>query len=277
MVAPKQEAGIYSLPEEQYRSAEGISKSDLDWIAPPRTPAHYKAKKDGLISNEATPAMRTGALLHRSVLEPETMQGAFVERPDGLSLVTKEGKAFKEANEGKIILSADDADGIRGMARAVLNHETAGRVLTGSRMEQCLFAEDSHGTMRKGRIDILPAKGNVIADLKTCASADRDEFERSVAKYRYYVQAAYYLDLCKLAGLGHTQFLFICVEKTPPYCVAVYAIDSEAIDAGRSQYQRDIALVRHCQETGKWPGFGGEIGSVGLPEWMMKQIERIAA
>jgi hypothetical protein len=44
--------GILSLPEGQYRAAEGISKSSLDYIAQPRTPAHYKAYIDGLLRVE---------------------------------------------------------------------------------------------------------------------------------------------------------------------------------------------------------------------------------
>ena len=50
--------GILSLPEKQYREAEGISKSALDYIAPPRTPNHFKAYIDGLLRVETTPAMR---------------------------------------------------------------------------------------------------------------------------------------------------------------------------------------------------------------------------
>jgi hypothetical protein len=76
--------GILSLPEGQYRAAEGISKSSLDWIAPPRTPAHYKAKCDGLIKDEQTPAMRLGSMIHRAILEWDSLD--YVVKPAGHEL-----------------------------------------------------------------------------------------------------------------------------------------------------------------------------------------------
>lgn len=264
---------ILSMPEQQYRAAAGVSKSDLDWICPPRTPAHFRARKDGIIADEETPARRMGSLVHRAILEPHTLADAIAEKPDGLSLATKEGRAWKESHADRVILSADEAGAMRAMSRAVWNHPMAGRLLTGAAMEQCLFATDSHGTIRKGRLDVLPPRGNVIADIKTCASADRDEFERSVGKYRYHVQAAYYLDLCNLVGREFENFAFTCVEKSAPFCVAVYALEKEAIDAGRDEYRRDLALVRHCEAEGHWPGFGDGIGSIGLPAWLQKQVE----
>jgi threonyl-tRNA synthetase len=76
--------GILSLPEGQYRAAEGISKSLLDWIAPPRTPAHYKAKVSGLITDEQTPAMRLGSMIHRAILgSVERFIGILIEHYGG--------------------------------------------------------------------------------------------------------------------------------------------------------------------------------------------------
>ena len=107
------ETGLLTMTEAQYRASEAISKSDIDYIAPPRTPAHYKAHKDGLLVREETPAMRLGTLTHRAILEPDSMQSAFAVRPDGLSFTTKEGKAWRDAQKAPII-TQEEADASEG-------------------------------------------------------------------------------------------------------------------------------------------------------------------
>lgn len=263
--------GILSLTEEQYRASEAISKSDLDWIAPPRTPAHYKAKKDELNVQPRTPAMMLGSLIHRAVLEPDTMSD-FVTRPEGMDFRSKEGKAWRDSNVGKTVLSHEEAAQVRDMVDAVWSHPVAKRVFKDAATEVCLFAEDKDGMQRKGRLDAM-IKGNAVPDLKTAFSADAMEFEKSIGKYRYHVQAAYYIDLCNLLDMEKSEFLYVVVEKEPPYAVAVYSLDDDAIRLGRMEYQRDLLAVRQCMESGKWPAFADEIREISLPLWMRKQVE----
>ena len=264
--------GILSLPEAQYRAAEGLSKSMLDWIAPPKTAAHFKAKLDGLIPDEQTPAMRLGSMIHRAILEPETVAGAWVVKPAGMNFATKDGKEWKAAQTAPII-TQDEADQIVGMRDSVWSHPAVKRVLANAKTECSLFANGEDGVLRKARIDALPEGGNVIVDIKSCQSADPDLMAKSVVSYRYDVQAAYYLDLCQLLGIDKSEFLFVCVEKQPPYAVAVYALDQDASEWGRKQYQRDLAAVKHCMAEDHWPSFTTDITTLSLPSWAQKQAE----
>jgi hypothetical protein len=264
--------GILSLPEAQYRAAEGISKSMLDWIAPPKTPAHFKAKLDGLIPDEQTPAMRLGSMIHRAILEWDTLD--YVVRPEGMVFTTKEGKEWKAA-QTKPVITQDEYQTILGMRDSVNAHPAVKRVLANAKTEVSLFANGEDGVLRKARIDALPESGNVIVDIKSCQSADPDMMAKSVVAYRYDVQAAYYLDICKLLGIDKSEFLFVCVEKQPPYAVAVYALDQDAIAWGRKQYQRDLALVRHCMAEDHWPSFTTDITTLALPAWAQRQAEAV--
>jgi hypothetical protein len=56
---------------------------------------------------EPTPAMQNGTALHLAVLEPERFASEVAAKPDGLSFVTKEGKEWRAAHEGLLIVSAD--------------------------------------------------------------------------------------------------------------------------------------------------------------------------
>jgi len=78
-----------------------------------------------------------------------------------------------------------------------------------------------------------------------------------------------------LLGMDKTEFLFVCVEKQPPYAVAVYALDQDAIEWGRKQYQRDLAAVRNCMSEDHWPSFTTDITTLGLPAWAQKQAEAV--
>lgn len=264
--------GIISLPDAQYRAAEGISKSALDYIAPPRTPAHYRAYIDGLLRVETTPAMRLGSLIHSAILEPDKVE--WVVRPEGLLFTTKEGKAWRDA-QTKQIITADEEATITGMRDSVHAHPAVKRLLANAKTEVSLFANGEDGVLRKARVDALPEGGNCIVDIKSCASAAPEAMSKSMAAFRYDVQAAYYLDLAKLLSLDKSEFLLVCVEKTPPFAVAVYAIDHDAVEWGRKQYQSDLALLRRCEAEDHWPAFTQDITTLALPAWAQKQAEAV--
>jgi exodeoxyribonuclease VIII len=107
----------------------------------------------------------------------------------------------------------------------------------------------------------------VVVDLKTTKSASKRGFAKSVAEYRYHVQAAIYTDLLEANGLFVPEFIFIAVEKTYPYAVGIYKLDQDALDLGRSLYQRDLALYKHCVEMDDWPAYPEEVVTLSLPAW----------
>jgi hypothetical protein len=261
--------GIYSIAAERYHAARGISKSALDILAN-QTPAHLQAYFMGLSVKEQTSAMRFGAVVHRALLEPDTYREGFHVKPAGMRFSTKTGIQWEELHQDKPIITQSESEQVDAMVSAVHCHPFAKRLLAGCKPEQSIFVEDRQGTLRKSRLDAL-TKGNVIPDLKTTESAAIESFERNVSRYRYHVQAAYYLDNCNLAGIEKVAFFFIVVEKTPPYLVRCLQMNSDVIDYGRSLYQHDIQIYRNCVESGQWPGWGDGYEEIGLPAWEMKQ------
>lgn len=265
--------GIHDLKEDEYHRAAGVSKSMLDQLAWPKTAAHLRAYMDEP-RKEPTDAMIFGSAVHAYLLQPDRT-GVFAVRPEGLDLRTKTGKEWARANEDRIVITSDQNKAIQRMVSNVWAHPVAKRLLAGGEYERSLFAEDENGILRRGRLDVLTKAGSVLPDLKTCESAAADDFEKAVANYRYSVQGAYYLDLCALLGIEREHFFFICVEKTPPYCVAVYQLDPMVIEYGRKLYKRDLMIYRQCIETGVWPGYPTDVSIIGLPKWMQKELESL--
>jgi hypothetical protein len=245
----------------------------LDILAD-KTPAHLKAYLEGEREKE-TAAMQFGTVLHRALLEPDTFSDAFHQRPDGMKFTTKDGIAWKDTHQDKPILTADEALQISAMLYSVHSHPFAKRLLSGGKPEQSIFVEDEQGTLRKSRLDMLTT-GTVIPDIKTTESASLDNFERNISRYRWHVQAAYYIDNCKLAGIDKTTFFFVCVEKTPPYAVRCLQLVNEAVNIGRALYKRDLQIYRNCIETGRWPAWEDGFIEASLPEWEMRRMEAAA-
>lgn len=261
--------GIHSVSYERYRAAAGVSKSMLDILAE-KTPAHLQAYLRA--EPEETPALRFGTILHRALLEPDTYREGFHVKPEKMNFATKDGKAWRDEHEDRPLISFDEEKQITAMVSAIYTHPFAKRLLTGAVTEQSIFVEDAEGVLRKSRLDAL-TKGSTIPDIKTTESANMEMFERSISRYRLHVQAAYYVDNCRLAGIEKNEFFFIAVEKSPPYAVRCLQLMPEVLSWGRFLYRNDLQTYRNCVETNFWPCWSDGYEDVTLPTWEMKQLE----
>lgn len=173
-------------------------------------------------------------------------------------------------NPGRIVLAPEVWDQLHAMAAAVHAHPAAHALLTGvpGEAEKSVYWIDpATGVLCRCRPDWW-RDDNVIVDLKTTEDASPEGFAKSMANYRYDVQAAYYLDGVQQAtGKRPKAFVFIAVEKKPPYAVGVYVLDSESREIGRAQYQHDLRVYADCLANDNWPGYGDKIQTISLPAW----------
>ena len=145
--------------------------------------------------------------------------------------------------------------------RAAIN-----RVWTvGGDVELSIFTES--GVPMKARLDCL--QGGVIYDIKTTQDARPDAFMRTVANYKYHLQAAHYMRMAEVS-----KFCFIAVETEPPHGVGLYWLDDAWIMEGERLRDRAIQIYMDCTVTGEWPGY--EIGSktLSMPAWAIDKTER---
>lgn len=257
---------VTNMPAAEYHAHPAVSKTVLDKIA--RSPLHARAYMDGEF-DEATAAMQFGTALHCAVLEP----GRFVREYATFSgdRRTKEGKAKYEelVAAGYQILSLNDADAITSMATAIHNHPVAGPLVKVGESEVSSFWK--HGTTGlecKCRADLWNQSEATIIDIKTTEDAGPAGFARSVAAYRYHVQAAHYM-----VGLEAKRFLFVVVEKKAPYAVAVYELDADAMREGRRLRDRDLDQYASCAEFNTWPGYPACVQTLALPKWAFNGSE----
>lgn len=283
--------GIYSgISNDDYHGGVGISKSGLDVLA--RSPMHYWAKylDPNRERREPTPTMKLGTAIHTAVLEPHEFAARYLTVPDDAPRKPTEAQrnakkpsddtvaaiewwdAFHFMANGREILDAKDYEVCQRISERVRSHPTARAVFADGVAEQSVYWEDPEtGVLCKCRPDWLPAGGAMIVDLKSTEDASRDAFMRSAWTYRYWVQAAWYLDGIEIAtGQRPEAFVFAAFEKSAPYAPAFYFADNEMIQMGRREYRRLLAIMAECQRTGVWPGYDTAVTPLSLPLWALK-------
>jgi exodeoxyribonuclease VIII len=263
--------GIYqNISNEDYHRGPGLSASGLKLLA--QSPAHYKYSV-----HETTPAMLKGTATHCAVFEPERFEEEYIVAPE-LDRRTKAGKeawAGLEAS-GKNVLSAEDYTDILGMTKAIRRHSIAGELVSAGVAEQSIYwdytaiiAEDISFTFTcKARPDYIKplSNGYLLVDLKT--TQDARDFERSSYSFGYHLQAAHYLHGFNATECGPARgFVFIAVEKTPPYGVIVYEASQEFLNRGNDEIYRLYSLYAQCSNQNTWPNYDETVRTLNLPRW----------
>ncbi len=268
----------YNMPLEDYHANAAISKSGLDLIR--RSPLHYweaylNPEGEG---RKVTDALRMGTAFHVLVLEPDQYRNLVAVAPD-VDKRTKAGKeewqAFEYANDGKIIVKPKENDTLHRMAESVLKKKAAMIALKGKgHVEASLFWQDPITLQEcRCRPDWLRTDG-LLVDLKTTTDASPAGFEKSAYNYRYHVQAAFYREgVLRAAGANTEGFVFIAVEKEPPYAVGVYHATEEFMRLGEIDFRRDMEVYAEAMTSDNWPGYPDTIEPLALPRWVSKQLE----
>lgn len=255
------------LPDTAYFADPAINCSGLKIIAQ-KTPLHFKSKQEE--PREETPALIIGSAVHCLTLEPDLFNVRYVIAPkiDKRTKAGKEQWADLEAT-GRIVLSEDDAEKILRIADAVRTHKTASKLITNGFAEVSIFTE-INGVPAKCKCDYLRANVAII-DLKTTEDASKNGFMKSVIKYGYHQQAAWYLDCLESYGSPVDAFVFIAVEKTAPYAVGIYELDADTVQLGRELNERALRVYQDCLQTNVWQGYSEQIELLNAPSWAYKE------
>lgn len=277
--------------ELYHQDTSRISKSKLDIIE--TSPLHYWAKFLNP-NRKQEPDKAWGVLgnaFHTAVLEPSKFDKRYIvipdnapKKPTSAQVNAKNPSAdtltqiewwarFNREHAGKSILDASDYEDVRRMQDAVFNHPSASQLLASDLTveETFEFDEPTTGAPCKIRRDAYNHKYRLTLDLKTTDSAHPEDFAKSAFKYRYHVQDAFYTDGYSFAtGEYPDGFVFIAVEKKPPYAVACYRLTATAVNIGREAYLRNLDTYMKCIRSGEWPGYSDLIENLELPKWAYK-------
>ena len=274
-------SGIVIETNAEYHGyRESISKSRLANMAV--CPAYFKWCED----NPSAPSddMVLGSAFHKIVLEPETFDDEFVVMPN-FDRRTKDGKMqyalFVEQSNGKTVITQEQYETICGMRDSIMSNPYAKKLINGNIEQSMYFTDDLTKVDCKCRPDVWRKVADrvVITDLKSAKSVMPNDFMRDCVKYHYDLQTAMYRDgASKVLGVpkDNIDFVFIAVEKKPPYLLNIMQADTYVIQKGEADFREYIGTYAECKADGVFYGLNGKngiINTLSLPEYLIRDKE----
>lgn len=268
------EPGIYpDIPDTEYHAAKDILSSSGARRLITSTPRKFYEEMTTV--RPYNPAFEIGHAAHTLVL---TVGDPF-EVVDADSWRTKDAKAARDAalQAGNTPLLAKEYAQVRAMADAILDHPVTGELFTrnDTTSEQSLYWKDEQtGVACRARPDLAVNDWSLIVDYKTTVSADPREFAKSIAKYGYHQQQAWYCEAVETLTGIRPEFVFVCQEKTPPYEVSLIQLDADAVRIGGRLNEDARTIYAACMDSGVWPSYPTSVQVVGLPAWALRQADQ---
>lgn len=287
--APSLAQGVYdNIQAEDYHRILGLTKSGLMMLR--KSPAHFWHWMTSP-PDESTKAMHIGTATHLAVFEPHKFDDEIVVVPEDApkkptkaqmeakkpSEDAKEAiawwKDFYAKHEGKIILSQEENTTVRGMQASVQSNAEVMQYLThpSAKPEVSIVSVEKVNGLDivcKGRADLITMDNTVIVDLKTCEDSSADGFNKSFMSYGYWMQAAHYIAICRQAGIPIEKFIFVAVEKTPPYCTGMYELSAESLEKAFAIRNRLMQTLSTCIAKNDFPVHSKGVTSFNLPPWI---------
>lgn len=266
--------GIYpDIPDTEYHAAKDILSSSGARRLITSTPRKFYEEMTTV--RPYNPAFEIGHAAHTLML---TVGDPF-EVVNADSWRTKDAKAARDAalQAGNTPLLTKEYAQVRAMADAILEHPVTGELFTrnDTTSEQSLYWKDEQtGVACRARPDLAVNDWSLIVDYKTTLSADPREFAKSIAKYGYHQQQAWYCEAVETLTGIRPEFVFVCQEKTPPYEVSLIQLDADAVRIGGRLNEDARSIYAACMDSGVWPSYPTSVQVVGLPAWALRQADQ---
>ena len=244
------QALIYKdIPNEDYHAGVGISSSYIRRFG--QSQLHAIEHKQ-----ESSPNLKFGTASHALLVEGQEAFDKEVKVITGspYTKAYKEEKAEYE-EQGFIVLKESEAEIIHSMKDSMVYEGNAYLNAKGKIAEASIYWYEDD-VLCKCRPDLMcpplnePNSDNkiVIVDYKTTVSCEPFAFNKSVKKYGYDMQAAWYRRGLLMAGYDVEDFMFIAQEKVHPYASKVFRITKEQIDFGWTMMENYLEEYKEYQK-----------------------------
>lgn len=266
----KPREGLYiNLPEKDYHADPAFSRS-FAWTAYSKTWRHaigqvYKEQQH----------FNFGSAFHKAILLPNDFELTVARGP-----IDRRGSKWKQAkneatDNAQLLLTSTDYDSVLKIRDTVHSDNGINTLIVNdhSIAESSAFWIDKEtGERCKVRPDLVRPDIGIMVDLKTSMSAAQRDFQRSIAKYGYAMQdAAYMHGWSRACGSELTGFVFLVVEKEPPYEFAIYELDENSVYEGWLQWRKTLDEFHKYKENGLFPGYDREVRKISLPSWSFRE------
>jgi exodeoxyribonuclease VIII len=284
---------LQGLPFAEYRAIDAASNSRLTLVK--RSPRYLRE----MIENPPadTKEQIIGRAFHSLVLEPQLFYAEYAHAGQCAAVTSK---GMRCMNVGRVRRVGEWFCGVRGhdpepdgegesftcldgeqweavhrMREAVLSHPLAGGLIERAQDRELsvLWTDERTGQACKARWDIPDADTQLIADLKSCDDASPASFRRSIGKWGYHRQHAFYMSGAEQVSPGaFNAFVFIACEKKRPYDVALYRLPEDAVRVGAEEVRGLLARYAECMAAQEFPGYRDDVMTLDVPAWVYAEM-----
>ena len=238
------------LKEFDYKDTSYKSYSMIKLFAKSPELYHYRY----ILGNdmETTDAMAFGSAFHTYVLEFSKFNKEYftdVDAPDCGRTAKKYKEYFLELsskNEGKTFLKRESYKIIQDMSDVLHNDSYISSLLLDFEENE----KSIHATIDKRNFKGTPDKYNIqkriVLDLKTCV--DCTLFEKDANNFQYFIQQAMYKNILNKIYGKKFEFIFIAIQKKPPYFFDTYSFTSVDDEVATNFIEDTYDRIIECEK-----------------------------
>lgn len=195
----------------------------------------------------------------------------FAIKPDGMSFATKDGKAWRAGQEGKIILSSEDELILRDAADAVRLHPRWPDIQKCQAQTTIRRYSESLGLGLQSRPDWLNTAESCLFDLKK--TRDLDIFGKQAIDLGYHTQAAIAGWCLSGESIQLEHAYLVAVEWERKARCRVYEIPHEALAYADQQMRLVAAEIADRLNRNVWTDQAPSCEPLPIPEHMRRRME----
>lgn len=250
-----------------YHANAAVGSSDLRAFI--KSPRLYMDQRLGIGGKKESAALDFGTLAHMYFLEPGRYAKEVITKPEGHDGRTKEGKAWNEANAGRMVISMVDQQ-VLDVLKVRIPIEVHGILSDPAGQAEVTYRADLEGVTCQCRADWqVPSHFDEtmdVYDLKTCQNVD--DAATSVWEWGYHIQQEFYRFVIRAATKAKLpRFAFIFCETKPPYRWRVVRLDDALIRNAQEKIGFALAGIRNCIESDEWSDTSPVCLTVSAPGW----------
>jgi len=227
-----QEPIAQEMSNKDYHANPAISSTTLKYME--ESFVHFDNRK---LFKFGSKAMNLGTAFHTLTLEPEKFEQEFAIEPIDAKRNTTIGKAkwedFEETLNGRDQISNDDYEKAKVMSA---NARAIGETLFSKEAEienSYIVTDPETGLILKCRPDFLVAQDGILIDLKSTMNADEYELKKSISKYDYVRQLAFYIKVLEIAGIKIKTAALFFVPTSAPHMPKIRFVAQDKLDQAR--------------------------------------------
>lgn len=248
-----------------YHDNPAIGSGDIRRMV--TSPQLFRDGMDGICDRKSA-ALLFGIASHMRLLEPVAFARTAAIKPEGMSFATLEGKAWKAANAGKLIVSWDDAAHLKRMHDRM--PDEVRRIFAACKTEVTVRTKLA-GLDVQCRPDLWDMQGRRFYDLKTID--DINGIDKAIWSHRYDVQLRFYAQVIAAeTGQALRQSALIFAEKSAPYRWRVVELDLDYQALADAAIKEALASIAARMKSGCWNDQSDLHDIATPPAWMESSI-----